>query len=42
MLEPPKPKNVAELCIETAGQRAEWGAAQKRKAMHMQRKKEGF
>lgn len=37
-----KPKKVPSLCIETESQRAEWEAAQKRKAMHMQRKKEGF
>ena len=37
-----KPKEVPELCIETESQRAEWEAAQRRKAMHIQRKKEGF
>lgn len=37
-----KPKKVPELFIETASQRAEWEAAQRRKAMHIQRKKEGF
>ena len=31
-----------ELCIETESQRAEWEAAQRRKAMHIQRKREGF
>ncbi len=37
-----KPKKVPGLSIETESQRAEWEAAKKRKAMHMQRKKEGF
>ena len=37
-----KPKKVPGLSIETESQRAEWEAAQRRKAMHIQRKKEGF
>ena len=37
-----KPQKVPQLCIETESQRAEWEAGQKRKAMHIQRKKEGF
>ena len=32
-----KPKEVPELRIETESQRAEWEAAQRRKAMHIQR-----
>ena len=37
-----KPKEVPGLCVETESQRAEWEAAKRRKAMHIQRKKEGF
>ena len=37
-----KPTPVPGLILETEAEKAEWGAAQKRRKMRMRRKEEGF
>ncbi len=37
-----KPKRVPRLAVRTEQEKAEWGAAEKRRQMRMQRKTEGF
>ena len=37
-----KPRKVPSILLETESEKAEWSAAEKRKELRIQRKKEGF
>ena len=37
-----RPRKVPSILLETESEKAEWGAAEKRKELRIQRKKEGF